>query len=78
MTLEGIIALLILIFLIGFVVVGGRLYWRMRADNEYNMGRNYMREMGFTDEDIRRNQDDADKELYVFRKENAKDGGKKD
>ena len=78
MTLEGFIALLILIFLIVFVVVGGRLYWRMRADNGYNMGRNYMREMGFTDEDIRRNQDDADRELYVFRKENAKDGGKKD
>ena len=40
----------------------------MQSDNGYNMGRNYMHDLGFSDEDINRNKDDADRELYVFRK----------
>ena len=45
-----------------------RLYWRMRSDNGYNMGRNHMLHLGFTDEDVNRGQDDADEDLYIFRK----------
>jgi hypothetical protein len=68
MTWEGIL-IIIMLAVIVFIVLGGmRIYWRMRADNGYNMGRNYMHDLGFSDEDIDRGQDDPDKELYVFRK----------
>ena len=68
MTGEGILIILMLAVMIVIVLGGMRLYWKMRADNGYNMGRNYMHDLGFTDEDINHGQDDADKELYVFRK----------
>ena len=68
MTGEDILELLILAVMIIVVLGGMRLYWRMQSDNGYNMGRNYMRDLGFSDEDINRNKDDADRELYVFRK----------
>ena len=44
----------------------------MRSDNGYNMGRNHMHDLGFSDEDINRGQDDADADLYVFRKKQMK------
>ena len=75
MNAEGIIGFILLVVIIVFVIVGLRLSWRMRSDNGYNMGRNYMRDLGFSDDDIKRNQDDADKELYVFRKPNEKKDG---
>ena len=77
MNAEGIIGFILLVVIIVFVIVGLRLSWRMRSDNGYNMGRNYMRDLGFSDDDIKRNQDDADKELYVFRKPNEKKNGAK-
>ena len=77
MNAEGIIGFILLVVIIVFVIVGLRLSWRMRSDNGYNMGRNYMRDLGFSDDDIKRNQDDADKELYVFRKQNEKKNGVK-
>lgn len=70
MTLEGILIILMLAFIVAVVIGGMRLYWRMRADNGFNMGRNYMRDLGFSDDDIKRGQDDADAELYVFRERN--------
>lgn len=72
MTGEGILIILMLAVIVLIVLGGMRLYWRMRADNGYNMGRNYMHDLGFTDEDIKHGQDDPDKELYVFRKPNDK------
>ena len=65
---DGLILILILVILIVFVMGGKMVYWKMRSDNGYNMGRNHMLDLGFTDEDLERNQDDADKELYIFRK----------
>ena len=68
MSFDGIL-IIIMLAVIVFIVLGGmRLYWRMRADNGYNMGRNYMHDLGFSDKDIDGGQDDADRELYVFRK----------
>lgn len=68
MTLEGILG--IIIFIVVFAAVGFvmRLYWRMRSDNGYNMGRNHMRDLGFDDDDIENGQDDEDADLYIFRK----------
>lgn len=68
MTFEGILGIVIFIVVILLVMFGMRLYWKMRADNGYNMGRNYMHDLGFTDDDINRGQDDPDKDMYVFRK----------
>lgn len=70
MTAEGILIILMLAVMITIVLGGMRIYWKMRSDNGYNMGRNYMHDLGFSDDDIKRNQDDADRELYVFRKPN--------
>ena len=63
----AVIAVLVVIFMIA-----SRLFWRMRSDNGYNMGRNHMHDLGFSDEDINRGQDDADADLYVFRKKQMK------
>ena len=53
MNAEGIIGFILLVVIIVFVIVGLRLSWRMRSDNGYNMGRNYMRDLGFSDDDIK-------------------------
>lgn len=77
--MDKIVYLVIFVVLVIFYFVISRLFWRMRSDNGYNMGRNHMRDLGFTDEDINRGQDDADADLYVFRKKqenNRKDSQK--
>lgn len=70
MTWEGILGIIIFIAVFAAVGLLSRLYWRMRSDNGYNMGRNHMHELGFDDEDIENGQDDEDADLYVFRKKN--------
>lgn len=77
-TSDKIVFLIIFIVLVIVYFVISRLYWRMRSDNGYNMGRNHMHDLGFSDEDIKHNQDDADKDLYVFRKANEKKGEDKE
>ncbi|MBQ1414157.1 MAG: hypothetical protein IIY93_13335 [Clostridia bacterium] len=72
MTLEGILGIVILIVLFLGVAYMQRLYWRMRSDNGYNMGRNHMHDLGFSDKDIEQGQDDEDADLYVFRKKHGK------
>lgn len=67
MTWEGILGLVLMIALFVGIALLTRLYWRMRSDNGYNMGRNHMHDLGFDDEDINHGQDDVDANLYVFR-----------
>lgn len=78
--MDKLIYVMIIIVLIIVYVVISRLHWRMRSDNGFNMGRNYMRNLGFDDEDINRGQDDADAEFYIFREKqkHGKDAGKMD
>lgn len=64
----------LIIFIAVFLVVAFlmRLYLRCRSDNGYNMGRNHMHELGFTDDDITQGKDDEDADMYVFRKPNKR------
>ena len=73
MTGEGILMFVLVLATAFLVFCCMRLYWKMRSDNGYNMGRNHMLDMGFTDDDIQKGQDDADREMYVFRKPNEKE-----
>ena len=69
---------MMLAFIVTVVIGGMRLYWKMRADNGFNMGRNYMHDLGFSDDDINRGQDDADAEFFVFRKKQEKSSNPSD
>ena len=68
--LQKYLAKRIVIFVAVFlaVAISIRLYQRCRCDVGYNIGRNHMHELGFDDDDIENGQDDADADLYVFRK----------
>ncbi|MGN0475570.1 MAG: hypothetical protein ACI4IJ_10815 [Acutalibacteraceae bacterium] len=47
-----------------------RIYQNCRSDNGYNIGRNHMHDLGFSDDDITHGKDDDDADMYVFRKPN--------
>lgn len=72
MSLEGIVGLIVFVLVFLGVAYILRLYWKMRSDNGYNMGRNHMHDLGFSDEDIEQGQDDEDAEYYVFRKKHRR------
>ncbi len=76
MTFQGIMYIVIFIAMLVIVALVFRLYWCCRSDNGYNMGRNHMMDLGFTDEDIKAHKDDEDERFYVFRQPNRQ--GKKD
>lgn len=73
MTWQGVLGLIIFVVLFLGVAYALRLFWRMRSDNGYNMGRNHMHDLGFSDEDINRGQDDEDADLYVFRQRQSRE-----
>lgn len=72
MSLEGIVGLIVFVLVFLGVAYILRLYWKMRSDNGYNVGRNHMHDLGFSDEDIEQGQDDEDAEYYVFRKKHRR------
>lgn len=63
-----IMGILILAGLAAIYGVSTKLYQMIRGDAGFNIGRNHMHELGFDDDDIHRGQDDADADLYFFRK----------
>lgn len=65
--MDKFIIILLIIGLMVLYMIIKRIYWGMRSDNGYNMGRNHMHDLGFDDNDIDRGKDDVDKDLYVFR-----------
>lgn len=75
MTLQGILGIVIFIIVFFAVAISIRLYQRCRCDAGYNIGRNHMHELGFDDDDIESGQDDADADLYVFRKKRDRSKG---
>ncbi len=68
MTFYGFLGIVIFVAVFLAVAISIRLYQRCRCDAGYNIGRNHMYELGFDDDDIENGQDDADADLYVFRK----------
>ena len=72
MSIEGIVGLIVFVLVFLGVAYILRLYWKMRSDNGYNVGRNHMHDLGFSDEDIEQGQDDEDAEYYVFRKKHRR------
>lgn len=70
MNIQNILGLIIFIVVFLAVAFLMRLYIRCRSDNGYNIGRNHMHELGFNDDDINQGKDNADADLYVFRKPN--------
>ncbi len=70
MDIYAIIEIIVLILSVGIFVITTRVYQNIRSDSGYNVGRNHMHDLGFTDEDIKQDQDDADADMYVFRKQN--------
>lgn len=65
-----ILSCIISIVVIAVVTVLMRIYQNCRSDNGYNIGRNHMHDLGFSDDDITHGKDDDDADMYVFRKPN--------
>ena len=70
MDFYSIMGWIIFVIVAIFVVVIGRIYQHIRSDAGYNIGRNHMHDLGFTDEDMAAGKDDDDEDMYVFRKSN--------
>ncbi len=59
---------MIIIMLVGIFTLTTKLYNLIRSDAGFNIGRNHMHDLGFNDDVINHKQDDADADMYVFRK----------
>lgn len=70
MDIYAILSLIIIVLLVAIFTITTRLYQNIRGDAGYNVGRNHMHDLGFTDDDIRQGKDDDDADMYVFRKPN--------
>ena len=70
MDIHTILGIIIIIAAVAFFVITTRLNQNIRGDAGYNVGRNHMHELGFTDDDIKQGKDDDDADMYVVRKPN--------
>lgn len=70
MDFHAILGFIILIALAAIFGITTRLYQNIRGDAGYNVGKNHMKDLGFDDDDITQGKDDADADMYVFRKSN--------
>lgn len=70
MDIYAFLSLIIIVLAVAIFTITTRLYQNIRGDAGYNVGRNHMHDLGFTDDDIRQGKDDDDADMYVFRKPN--------
>ena len=72
MDIYAILGIIILVLLVAFVTITTRIYQNIRSDAGYNIGRNHMHDLGFSDDDITHGKDDDDADMYVFRTPNKR------